>query len=665
MPLRSSERPELCLAAVDRWYGARLPRLRPYLLENGGPVLMVQVENEFGNDGRPDVPYLEALASMMRRHLDSEEVLLFTTDAPRFVSNGSVPFRREEQGVPEGPLSSDSNFVAMIDSGAGWNASDLDATFAPLREINGAGRTPFFSSELYDGWVQFDGASFEVTNVSVARVAARMEGLLEKGEARGGGGVVGGGGGGGGGGGLSLYMAAGGSNFGFWAGGSTDSDGDSFSAIIQSYDYAAPVSEGGSTDKQPGYGGPPRASAVRAVLQKFAGAAARTPSYLSSGALAPTPPMPADPPVASYGRAELSQRATLLSALPQLASPAPRAPVPSPLPMELFGQNRGFVAYSTRVPRSLLGRPGGALFEVGGGGAVHDLGTVLVDGVSQGSLDRSKGVGDGGSKLRLREVGVGGGGGGDSSSSFAELSVVVGMTGRSNQGTFFDTKGLNGSVLIDGKELEGEWTVWPLPLDDAGKVESVDLAAAAAAAAAASSSSSAPSVLTVEDSGPLLLRGSFEVSAEQAEASTVGEEWEEEEEDGKLGRTRRRSHPADTYLSFQGLSRGVVFVNGAALGWYDLVEGPQMRVFVPGVWLRKGRNDVLVLEMIGASAGAAVESVLEPDFFGPKKETKEKSKKSVAEGSASASASPELETSSMLRFPGAGSLRRIESATTS
>ena len=490
-------------------------------------------------------------------------------------------------------------------------------------------------------------------------------------------------------------MAAGGSNFGFSAGGATNTDDDSFSAIIQSYDYAAPVSEGGSTDRQPGYGGPPRASAVRAVLQKYRGAsseaaaaAKKSPSYLSSGALAPVPPMPADPPVASYGRAELSQRATLLSALPQLSSSQRGTPAAAPLPMELFGQNRGFIVYSTRVPRSLLSKPGGgALFEVGGGGAVHDLGTVLVDGVSQGTLDRGRGAGDGGSRLRLREAVAGSGGGNgssdassssSSSSSFAELSVVVGMTGRSNAGGF-DTKGLNGSVLIDGKELEGEggWTVWLLPFDDARKVEGVDLAAAAAAAAASSASSASSPLLTVEESGPLLLRGSFEVSAEQAEASTVGEEWEgaeedgEDDDDGKLGRKRkrrRRAHPADTYLSFEGLSRGVAFVNGIALGWYDLVEGPQMRIYVPGVWLREGKNDVLVLEMVGPSAaGAAVESVLEPDFFGPpkKKEEEEKKKKTLAEGSSSSfSSSPELETSSMLRFPGAGTLRRTESATT-
>ena len=84
-------------------------------------------------------------------------------------------------------------------------------------------------------------------------------------------------------------MAAGGSNFGFSAGGATNTDDDSFSAIIQSYDYAAPVSEGGSTDRQPGYGGPPRASAVRAVLQKYRGASSEAAAAAMAAA---TPPLP-------------------------------------------------------------------------------------------------------------------------------------------------------------------------------------------------------------------------------------------------------------------------------------------------------------------------------------------------------------------------------------
>jgi len=45
MTLRSSQNPEFFLAAVERWYETLLPMLSPYLIESGGPILMVQVEN--------------------------------------------------------------------------------------------------------------------------------------------------------------------------------------------------------------------------------------------------------------------------------------------------------------------------------------------------------------------------------------------------------------------------------------------------------------------------------------------------------------------------------------------------------------------------------------------------------------------------------------------
>ncbi len=50
---------------------------------------------------------------------------------------------------------------------------------------------------------------------------------------------------------LSLYMAHGGTNFGFWAGANV---GDTYQPHITSYDYDCPVSEAG-TYGQPGIGG--------------------------------------------------------------------------------------------------------------------------------------------------------------------------------------------------------------------------------------------------------------------------------------------------------------------------------------------------------------------------------------------------------------------------
>ena len=34
---------------VEKWFGVLLPMIKPLLRENHGPVLMVQIENEYGS----------------------------------------------------------------------------------------------------------------------------------------------------------------------------------------------------------------------------------------------------------------------------------------------------------------------------------------------------------------------------------------------------------------------------------------------------------------------------------------------------------------------------------------------------------------------------------------------------------------------------------------
>ena len=63
--------------------------------------------------------------------------------------------------------------------------------------------------------------------------------------------------------------------------------------------------------------------------------------------------------------------------------------------------------------------------------------------------------------------------------------------------------------------------------------------------------------------GPSLYRGTFQVNSE----------------------------PRDTFLLMEGWTKGVCFINGHNLGRYWNV-GPQMTLYVPGPWLRKGENYV-------------------------------------------------------------------------
>ena len=73
---RSSE--QNYMNAVNRWMQALLPKVVPYLYENGGPIITVQVENEYGSYYTCDREYQSQLRDLFRKYL-GEKVVLFTT----------------------------------------------------------------------------------------------------------------------------------------------------------------------------------------------------------------------------------------------------------------------------------------------------------------------------------------------------------------------------------------------------------------------------------------------------------------------------------------------------------------------------------------------------------------------------------------------------------
>ena len=69
----------LYLEKVDHYYDELIPRLVSLLTSNGGPVIAMQIENEYGSYGN-DTAYLEYLKDgLIKRGVD---VLLFTSDGP-------------------------------------------------------------------------------------------------------------------------------------------------------------------------------------------------------------------------------------------------------------------------------------------------------------------------------------------------------------------------------------------------------------------------------------------------------------------------------------------------------------------------------------------------------------------------------------------------------
>jgi beta-galactosidase len=126
------------------------------------------------------------------------------------------------------------------------------------------------------------------------------------------------------------------------------------------------------------------------------------------------------------------------------------------------------------------------------------------------------------------------------------LDILVENMGRVNFGPRLvnDRKGITEKVTLNGEELQ-DWEIYPLPFEDPSKLPFSGKAAA----------------------GPALHRGTFHLT--------------------ELG---------DTFLDMRGWGKGVAWVNGHNLGRYWKI-GPQQSLFVPAPWLKRGANQVIVLDL--------------------------------------------------------------------
>ncbi|MEV5609282.1 beta-galactosidase family protein [Streptomyces sp. NPDC052225] len=191
------------LSYVERWFGALLPHVVERQIDRGGPVIMVQVENEYGSYGS-DHLYLRALAGLLVEL--GVTVPLFTSDGPEdhMLTGGSVP----------GILAT-ANFGSHAREG-----------FATLRKHRPKG--PLMCMEFWCGWFDHWGAEHVVRDAGDAARALRE--ILECGAS------------------VNLYMAHGGTSFGGWAGanrgGGALHDGP-LEPDVTSYDYDAPIDEFG------------------------------------------------------------------------------------------------------------------------------------------------------------------------------------------------------------------------------------------------------------------------------------------------------------------------------------------------------------------------------------------------------------------------------------
>ena len=177
-------------------------QLAPLQIQNGGNIIMVQVENEYATFGN-DKTYMEQIRDVVRR-AGFDKVQLFRCD---WSSNF---YKYQLDGV-----------ATTLNFGAG---SNIDNQFKKFTELYPD--SPEMCSEYWSGWFDFWGRPHETKPISA--LTGSLKDMMDRKIS------------------FSLYMAHGGTSFGQWGGAN---DGP-YRCNVSSYDYDAPINEAGiPTDK--------------------------------------------------------------------------------------------------------------------------------------------------------------------------------------------------------------------------------------------------------------------------------------------------------------------------------------------------------------------------------------------------------------------------------
>ena len=188
-------------------------QLKPLTIQNGGPIIMIQVENEYGSYGE-DKPYVSEIRDCLRG-IYGKELELFQCDwSSNFEKNGL------------------DDLTWTMNFGTGAN---IDQQFRRLGELRP--NAPKMCSEFWSGWFDKWGARHETRPAK--DMVEGMDEMLSKGIS------------------FSLYMTHGGTSFGHWAG----ANSPGFAPDVTSYDYDAPINEYGLAT--------PKFWELRKMMQKY------------------------------------------------------------------------------------------------------------------------------------------------------------------------------------------------------------------------------------------------------------------------------------------------------------------------------------------------------------------------------------------------------------
>jgi len=275
----------------------------------GGPIIMAQVDNEYGLFGS-DKAYLSFVRDTWRKGLGAGVVIHSTDPSSPAVLGGS-----RLDGV-----------LQTLDGESG-----MAAAFANLRasqKLESNATMPLMNSEYYPGNLNYWGDATFPFVYPVANVVSGLDELLStrlEGSSPPS---------------FTLWLFNSQTDFGFMGSSlhfdSPGSTSGQFKWFVPSYDFGAPVDEAGLVR--------PLFYQLRAVLAKH-------------GAKVPPPgtPLPPSPPVRDYGRVIMGESLSLFEALPLLAPHPVRSP--TVLTMEETGQGYGYSLYSTTIPPWLRTTP--------------------------------------------------------------------------------------------------------------------------------------------------------------------------------------------------------------------------------------------------------------------------------------------------------------------
>ncbi|KAL7019661.1 hypothetical protein ACKWTF_011198 [Chironomus riparius] len=272
---------------VAKWYAVLMTRMQKFLYGNGGPIIMVQVENEYGSFYACDEKYKVWLRDETFKYTQGQAVL-FSNDGPGMLRCGKIP-----------------DVFASLDFGAGDDKT-IDSFWKTLRKFQKKG--PLMNAEYYPGWLTH--WQEDMQRVPTEPIVTSLEKMIKDGAS------------------VNFYMFYGGTNFGFTAG-ANDGGPGSYNSDVTSYDYDAPMTEAGDpTDKY---------MEIRKMIGKYF--------------TLPDVPVPSPVPKTRLPDVQMKPISVLMDTNSRRHLSSYTVNGHTPLTFEALNQYSGFILYETKLPK--------------------------------------------------------------------------------------------------------------------------------------------------------------------------------------------------------------------------------------------------------------------------------------------------------------------------